>query len=108
MTEEQLALAAEHLASSQEKFVEGIRLFVKFQTDLIKRLRVFEDYLESSQSLKSARDDEIKQIMEALNAMLNAIVETSLSLRENNERMDKLLTKVESYFGSGEGLEHEN
>ncbi len=108
MTEEQLAFAAERLANAQEKFVEGVRLVVDAQIALVQRLRVFEDFLNISQELKAARDDEAKRTLDSFQALVKAFIESNVNLRENTERMDRLLTKVDSYFGSGEGLENEN
>ena len=108
MTEEQLAFAAERLANAQEKFVEGVRLVVDTQIALVQRLRVFEDFLNISQELKDARDEEAKRTLDSFQALVKAFIESNVNLRENTERMDRLLTKVDSYFGSGEGLENEN
>lgn len=108
MTEEQLVAAAEHLAQAQEKFVEGIRLVVASQTTLIQRLRVFEDFLINSQALKDARNEESKQVLDSFQALIKVFVESNVTINENSDRMDKLLTKMESYFGDGTGLEHEN
>ena len=108
MTEQQLVDAAERLANAQEKFVEGARLVVDAQIALVQRLRVFEDFLNISQELKDARDDEAKRTLDSFQALVKAFIESNVNLRENTERMDRLLTKVDSYFGSGEGLENEN
>ena len=108
MTEEQLAFAAERLANAQEKFVEGVRLVVDAQIALVRRLRVFEDFLNISQELRDARDDEAKRTLDSFQALVKAFIESNVNLRENTERMDRLLNKVDSYFGSGEGLENEN
>jgi len=108
MTEEQLAFAAERLANAQEKFVEGVRLVVDTQIALVQRLRVFEDFLNISQELRDARDDEAKRTLDSFQALVKAFIESNVNLRENTERMDRLLNKVDSYFGSGEGLENEN
>ena len=108
MTEEQLAFAAERLANAQEKFVEGVRLVVDAQIALVQRLRVFEDFLNISQELKDARDEEAKRTLDSFQALVKAFIESNVNLRENTERMDRLLNKVDSYFGSGEGLENEN
>jgi len=44
----------------------------------------------------------------ALQPMLTAFVDINITLAENNARTTQLISKVESYFGNGEGLEHEN
>ena len=108
MTEEQLAFAAERLANAQEKFVENVHLVIDAQKALIQRLRVFEDFLNISQELKDARNDESKQILDSFQALIKVFVESNVTINENSEHMDKLLTKMESYFGDGTGLEHEN
>jgi hypothetical protein len=49
-----------------------------------------------------------KESLEALKALGRAVGECTVSTNENNERMDKLIMKVESYFGTGEGLNYDN
>ena len=82
MTEEQLAFAAERLANAQEKFVEGVRLVVDAQIALVQRLRVFEDFLNISQELKGARDDEAKRTLDSFQALVKAFIESNVNLRE--------------------------
>ena len=89
MTEEQLAFAAERLANAQEKFVEGVRLVVDTQIALVQRLRVFEDFLNISQELKDARDDEAKRTLDSFQALVKAFIESNVNLRENTERMER-------------------
>lgn len=65
-------------------------------------------YLEAVEERLDKYLDLTKTFSDMFQAMLNAFAKINSTLTENNERTAQLLTKVESYFGSGEGLEHEN
>jgi len=52
--------------------------------------------------------DMLRGLAAGLEVIMKTSAETNASIDENSERMKALLTKVESYFGSGEGLEYDN
>jgi hypothetical protein len=52
--------------------------------------------------------DYAKTVQEALRAVLTAFAETQVTISENTDRLDRVVTKMESYFGDGTGLELEN
>jgi hypothetical protein len=54
-----------------------------------------------------AQRELIDKLMESNAALLNAYKETQNTVNENNQRMEKLLTKVEAYFGTT-GLDYDN
>jgi ABC-type transporter Mla subunit MlaD len=65
-------------------------------------------YLEAVEERLDKFLDQTKTLSDMFQAMLNAFAKIGSTLAENNERTAQLLSKVESYFGTGEGLEHEN
>jgi len=52
--------------------------------------------------------DLCKELVETNRLMLKALGETQASINENTNRLDSFIGKLESYFGSGAGLEYEN
>lgn len=108
MTEEQLVAAAARLADSQEKFVEACRLLIKANTSVVQRLGEFQEYLQKSQVLNTVREEQSEKVLETYQTLVSAFVEGNANIRENTERLDKVLARMESYFGDGAGLEHEN
>jgi hypothetical protein len=49
-----------------------------------------------------------KELVEMQKQVLSAYADSNLSISENSERIDKLMTKMEKHFGSDAGLDYEN
>lgn len=49
-----------------------------------------------------------KELLDTQRAMLKAVGEMQVAINENTARLDAVIMKFESYFGSGGGLEYEN
>ena len=103
------------LIEVQKKFAASLIDFANYARLITDYLSDFKDYLQSWRALfGDTRDLMQEQValhresLEAYKALAKAITESHVSASENNERMEKLITKVESYFGDGTGLEHEN
>jgi hypothetical protein len=47
-------------------------------------------------------------VLDALMSLQKVLTENTVALNENTERIDKFLTKFETYFGTDRGLEFEN
>src|ERR1051325_8888045 len=115
MSTDDLDRQAELIAESQRKFVETIRDLSGLIDALIEHQRGLMDYLDhwrklfiSSGDLMHRQVELHKESLEALKALGKAVGECTLSTNENSERLDKLIVKMESYFGTGEGLNYEN
>ena len=115
MTTDDLDRQAQLIADSQRKFVETIRDLSGLIEALIEHQRSLMGYLDhwrklfiSSGDLMHQQVELHKESLEALKALGRAVGECTVSTNENNERMDKLIVKVESYFGTGEGLNYDN
>ena len=108
ITEEQLIAAAEHLATSREQFINELRMvtesFVAFQ----ERLRAFSDYLDARDRHINAGIQLQSVVSESLERLVDLLKENTIALNENSERIDKFLTKFETYFGTDRGLELDN
>jgi methyl-accepting chemotaxis protein len=108
MTDEELFAASERLSKTQGQFIEGMRLQIDTTRALTERIRSFQDYLETHQNLIDQDYDYAKTVQEALRAVLTAFAETQATINENTNRLDQVVTRMESYFGDGRGLEREN
>ncbi len=115
MTDDDLERQAQLIADSQRKFVETIRDLSGLIDALIEHQRSLMDYLDNWRKLFISSGDLMhqqlelhKESLEALKSLGKAVGESTVSTNENNERMEKLILKVESYFGTGEGLNYEN
>ena len=115
MTDDDLQQQAQLIAESQEKFVATVRnlshlvdSLIKHQSGFMKYLDTWRELFVSSRDLMQEHLDLHKEALESLKAVSKALAESSVSTNENTERLEKLIGKVESYFGSGEGLDYEN
>lgn len=108
MTEEQFAAATDRLAKMQEQWIEGMRLNIETMKALSDRIHAFQEYLENHQAIIDSDYDYAKTVQEALRAVLTAFAETQVTISENTDRLDRVVTRMESYFGDGTGLELEN
>lgn len=115
MTNEDLEKQAQLIADSQYKFVETIRnlsqlidQLIQHQSSLMSYLTTWRALFVSSGDLMHQQMELHKESLEALKALGKAVAESNLSTNENSERLEKLIVKVESYFGTGEGLNYEN
>lgn len=115
MTTDDMEKQAQLIADSQQKFVATIRdlshlidSLIQHQSSLMKYLTTWRDLFVSSGDLMHQQLELHKESLEALKALGKAVTESNLSTNENSERLEKLIVKVESYFGTGEGLNYEN
>ena|ERR1700704_4413814 len=115
MDKEEFESQAERFVEAEKKFVATVYLMAELVETVNDRLGDFTKYLTSWRDLfGSMRDlmeeqvDMCKQLLESQKAIVSAFAETNVTISENSERLDKLIGKVEGYFGSGEGLEYDN
>ena len=115
MTESELAQATERLAKSEEKFLSTVTMWIEASNGLRDYLKDNRKYLndhlhgfDSAVQLMRSQIDMLRGIAAGLEVIMKTSAETNASIDENGERMKALLTKVESYFGTGEGLEYDN
>jgi hypothetical protein len=109
------------LMASQEKFVQMMYLQYEHIEALTEYMSGFRDYMGGFREafggwsgvfkgIHEAMQEEltiVKQLDETLTAMKKAITDNYVATNENNERIEKLLTKVEAYFGTT-GLDYDN
>src|SRR5438067_146920 len=115
MNEQELHDASLELAEAQNKFVSTIYDLSGLVEKMIDHLSAFREYMQSwrqlfgdTRDLMETQCELQKESLESFKALARAITDSYVSANENNARMEKLITKVESYFGSGAGLDYDN
>ena len=108
MTEEKLIEAAHHLAESREEFVKHLQMTMEAFTGMSERLRTYSQFLDKRDELLAARMTLHDTVMDSLVALQKVLTENTLALNENTDRLEKFLTKFETYFSTDRGLEFEN
>ncbi len=108
MTEEDLIEAAHHMAESREQFVNQMRLAVEGFAAFSDQLSAFSAYLDARDAKITAGIEVNVSVHESLARLVDLLKENTIALNENTERLDRFLTKFETYFGTERGLEFEN
>jgi hypothetical protein len=108
ITEEQLIAAAEHLAKSRDEFVEHLRMTMEAFISVNERFRTYGEFLDKRDELLASRMTLHGNVLDALMSLQKVLTENTVALNENTERVDKFLTKFETYFGTDRGLELDN
>ncbi|HEV7798911.1 MAG TPA: hypothetical protein VGO73_12175 [Pyrinomonadaceae bacterium] len=114
MNQYQVKMQARRLMDSQEKFVTTVYMLFEvlekfnetqrtFREELIARDNWYEAARREAQAQKAMTDT----LLESITGLHNAYRETHATVDRNTERMEKLLTKVEAYFGTT-GLDYDN
>jgi hypothetical protein len=114
MNQYELKMQQRRLMESQEKFVKAMYLMFDVAENLGRRLSASEKYLDASRDADAARSgsmdaqrDMLDAILEALESMQRAFATSNAAINNNSDRMDKLITKFETYFGTS-GLDYDN
>jgi len=115
MNKQELRDASLELAEAQKKFVSTIYDLSELVTKMTDHLSAFKKYMQSwrelfgdTRDLMEAQCELQRESLESFKALAKAIRDSDVSANENNARMEKLIAKVESYFGSGAGLDYDN
>jgi len=106
--ENELGQYVHALLDSQGKFVEGAERIIDSMVSLTDRLERWIHVAESVTDQMERYADLCKELVETNRLMLKALGETQAAINENTNRLDSFIGKLESYFGSGAGLEYEN
>jgi hypothetical protein len=108
MTEEKLIEAAHHLAESRERFVKEVQLAMEGFISFSERLRTFSEFLDARDAKIGAGIEINSSVYKSLASLVDLLKENTVALNENTERLDRFLTKFETYFGTERGLDFEN
>ena len=111
MNQDELKMG-EALMQSQEAFVNAVGTMAEIVEQLSARLSVTDKYLDRSCDAHAARESSMGAQEDLLNLVLESLIKIQLTfnasnaaINENSERLDRLLSKVESYFA---GHDNEN
>jgi phosphoribosylanthranilate isomerase len=115
MNETEMAEQNARLASAEEKLA-AVGIFMVEQSEaLVKILKRNREYLEQYHRTFEAHGELLaeqltllRDITQGISALVKANAETAATTNENSEQMKTLITKIESYFGSGTGLDYDN
>jgi hypothetical protein len=99
---------AKELAESQAKFVETIKLMIEGMEILGGRVGNWDKYMRTVNETMHEYSDLAKELLETHRAMLKAFGEMQVAINQNTDRLDTVIVKLESYFGSGDNLEYDN
>ena len=108
MTKKELDAREERLVEQQQKFVEGVRLMCDVVEGLKQYIKAFGSTMESHQAVMESCGEEFKAALAGFEAVTKAFSDGYAALGENTQKLDKFIGKMESYFGSGTGLEYDN
>ena len=108
MNPEHFEVYAQRLAASQEKFLDGLSRMIDVMEGLTDQLKGFREYLQSWGDFLEAHHNTSKALIDSHQSVLKAFAESSVEISENTAHVKKLITKVESYFGSQPGLDYDN
>lgn len=108
MTEAKLIAAAHHMAESRDRFVKELQLVVNAFISFNERLRTYGEFLDKRDELIKARLEYHHDIQDSLTALVDHLATNSIALNETTDRLNEFMTRMDSYFGSGTGLEYDN
>jgi Mg2+ and Co2+ transporter CorA len=115
MTDEEFRFTAKRLTENQQKYIETIYLMSELVDAVNRRIGDFtrtlgnwRDLFGSTRDLMEEHVAMSRELCELQKQVIKAYADNSLAITENNERLDKLMTKMEKHFGSDAGLEYEN
>jgi hypothetical protein len=102
------------LMASQEKFVQTVySLFDVFeswgkaQQAFGKSLDARDKSYEAARAVALSQNELVDKLLESNTALQQAYRQTHITVAENTERMERLLAKMEAYFGTT-GLDYDN
>ena len=121
MDQDRFDAQAERLIKSQDNLVGLMKMQAEATQGLIEYVAGLKDYLDGyrlmfgetgrvlENIMEAMRENlsTLKAVSESLALMKNAVTENYAATNDNNERLAKLLTKVEAYFGTT-GLDYDN
>lgn len=106
---------------SQQQLVSVFRMQAEMNQKLIDQMSDFKDYLQGYRNIFGETSDLLRSVQDAMRENLNimteltksveavtkAVIENYAATHANNDRLERLLTKVETYFGTT-GLDYDN
>jgi hypothetical protein len=72
------------------------------------RVQACDNIFSAQLDMISKHNESAKNILELFATFFAAFTETNANVEKNSEKLDAFILKMESYFGSGKGLEYDN
>ncbi|MDX6445104.1 MAG: hypothetical protein QOH71_2178 [Blastocatellia bacterium] len=108
MSDEKIMDQARELANTQATFVETTKVLIEGVNVLADQVGNWTSYMRVVNETMREYSGLAKDLLDTHRAMLKAVGEMQVAINENTARLDAVIVKFESYFGSGGGLEYEN
>jgi hypothetical protein len=108
MSDEKIMDQARELANTQATFVETTKVLIEGVNVLADQVGDWTSYMRVVNETMREYSGLAKDLLDTHRAMLKAVGEMQVAINENTARLDAVIVKFESYFGSGGGLEYEN
>ena len=108
MHRKEFDIQARRLTRCQEKYVATMYLTFDAIDALNESLQNFRNYLHAVQEVMDAHASSSKTLIAAHEAVLKAFAQSSVTIQENSEQLEKLTNRIDSYFGSTPGLDYDN
>lgn len=108
MTDPQSNDQASELANAQTNFIELTKILIEGMSVLGDRVANWTTHMGIVNETMHEYSDLAKELLDTHRAMLAAVSEMQIAINENTTRLDAVISRFESYFGSGPGLEYDN
>jgi transcription termination factor NusB len=108
MTKKELDAQARMLAESQQKFVNSVLTMIDTLNAFRTYLHAYQESMDANKAFLDAVGEELKATNGAFDAAMKVFAEGFAAVGENTQKLDKFIVKMDSYFGSGTGLEYDN
>jgi methyl-accepting chemotaxis protein len=115
MTEQQLNEGMRELGRLQKEFAQALLMLVKTiesqETYIEAASNAFEAHtntFDTNREMMEAQSKALRELIVAMETVVKGAAENNLAIMDNTKEVRELITKVESYFGSGKGLEYDN
>jgi len=100
--------SAARVVEAQEKFTESAVMVCETTLALNDRVQHYDDIFKGQMEVIDAQVEQSKKILELFPTFFTAFAETNANVEANSKKLDAFILKMESYFGSGKGLEYDN
>ena len=108
MTDQEFERHALRVVESQSKLVDTLYGMFEVVEGLTDQLKGFRECLTALRDVLDSHHDTSKALIDSHQTVLKAFAESSVEISENTEQVKKLISKVDSYFGSTPGLDYDN
>lgn len=115
MTEEELANAAklmaeayDRMADARERFVEHVIRHTEMMQQAIESQKLFEENMDLRLKIFEKKLDMKGSILDSLKSLSGVLAEAGASWHENNDKLDKIMKKLDAHLGGEAGLEYDN